>query len=95
METNASNVGIGVVQLQQDRTDEWRPIAYISRALTKTKQNYSTREKELLAMIWAFQNFHPYLHDTTVEVEKDHQPLLSFINKGHSPRRLRRWALAL
>ena len=35
LQTNASNTGIGVVLLQQDLLDEWRTIAYISRALTK------------------------------------------------------------
>ena len=88
-------VGIGAVLLQQDHTDEWRPIAYISRALTKAEQNYSTTEKEFLAVVWAFHKFHPYLHGTIVQVETDHQPLLSLINKSHPPGRLLRWALAL
>ena len=35
LQTDASNIGIGVVLLQQDLLDEWRTIAYISRALTK------------------------------------------------------------
>ena len=95
VQTDASNVGIGAVLLQQDHTDEWRPIAYISRALTNAEQNYSTTEKEFLAVVWAFQKFHPYLHGTTVQVETNHQPLLSLINKSHPPGRLLRWALAL
>ena len=93
VQTNASNLVIGAVLLQQDHTNEWRPIAYISRALTNAEQNYSTTEKELLAVVWAFQKFHPYLHGTTVQVETDHQPLLSLINKSHPPGWLLRLAL--
>ena len=92
LQTDASNTGIGVVLLQQDHSDDWRPIAYISRALTKAELNYSTTEKEFLAVVWAFQKFHPYLHGTTVQVETDHQPLVSLIHKSHPPGRLLRWA---
>ena len=95
LQTDASNTGIGAVLLQQDHSDDWRPIAYISRALTKAELNYSTTEKEFLAVVWAFQKFHPYLHGTTVQVETDHQPLVSLIHKSHPPGRLLRWALAL
>ena len=95
LQTDASNVGIGAVLLQQDDSDSWRPIAYISRALTKSEQNYSTTEKEFLAVVWSFQKFHPYLHGTMVQVETDHQPLISLIQKTHPPGRLLRWALAL
>ena len=95
LQTDASNYGIGAVLLQQDDNDDWQPIAYISRALTKSEQNYSTTEKEFLAIVWAFQKFHPYLHGTSVQVETDHQPLVSLIHKTHPPGRLLRWALAL
>ena len=95
LQTDASNFGIGAVLLQQDDSDSWRPIAYISRALTKSEQNYSTTEKEFLAVVWSFQKFHPYLHGTMVQVETDHQPLISLIQKTHPPGRLLRWALAL
>ena len=63
--------------------------------MTKSEQNYSTTEKEFLAIVWAFQKFHPYLHGTSVQVETDHQPLVSLIHKTHPPGRLLRWALAL
>ena len=79
-------------RMQQEQE---RPIAYISRSLTPAEKNYSTTEKEWLAIVWAFTKFHPYLHGTHVNVETDHQPLVHLINKPHPPGRLLRWAMAL
>ena len=66
-----------------------------SRYHTSVEQNYSTTEKEFLAIVWAFEKFHPYLHGTSIQVETDHQLLVSLIQKTQPPGRLLRWALAL
>ncbi len=95
LQTDASNHGLGAVLLQQDDMQQWRPISYISRSLTKSERNYSTTEKELLAIVWAFQKWHPYLHGTTITVKTDHQMLIALNHKHHPPGRLLRWALAL
>ena len=95
LQTDASNHGLGAVLLQQDNQQEWQAIAYISRSLTKAEQNYSTTEKELLAIVWSFHKFHPYLHGGHTVVETDHQPLVALIHKHHPPGRLLRWTLAL
>ncbi|KAI5055206.1 hypothetical protein GOP47_0030351 [Adiantum capillus-veneris] len=95
LQTDASNTGIGAVLLQQHESAHWRPISFISRGLTKAEKNYSTTEKELLAIVWAFTKLHPYLHGTNVTVQTDHQPLLGMLKKSHPPGRLYRWVLAL
>ena len=66
LQTDASNQGIGAVLLQQDDNQQWQPITFISRSLTKPEINYSTMEKEFLAIVWAFQRLHPYVHGTNV-----------------------------
>ena len=67
---------LGSVLFSYNKTTfQWRPIAFISRSLTNPEQNYTTAKKELLAIVWAFQRLHPYLHGTNVQVETDHQPL--------------------
>ena len=81
--------------LQQNINAQWQPIAFISRSLTSAEKNYSTTEKELLAIVWAFSKFHQYLHGSSVQVETDHQPLVALLKKHHPPGRLLRWTLAL
>jgi hypothetical protein len=81
LQTDASNIGLGVVLLQQDDDLNWQAISYISWSLTTSEQNYSTIEKEFLAIVWAFNRFPQYLHGTKVIVETDHQPFVVLINK--------------
>jgi hypothetical protein len=95
LQTDTSNWGIGVVLHQQVQDSSWQPITFISRALTRTETNYSTTEKDLLAILWAFNKLHPYLHRTEVIVETYHQPLVALVNKRHPPGRLLHWTLAL
>ena len=49
----ASSYGLGAILTQKQPTGENRPIAYVSRALTPTEQQYAQIEKEALAVTWA------------------------------------------
>ncbi|CAF0934395.1 unnamed protein product [Brachionus calyciflorus] len=55
LETDASNKGIGAVLSQMDENNQLRPIAYYSRKLSKSEQNYSASEKEMLAIVNAIK----------------------------------------
>jgi hypothetical protein len=74
LETDESNYGVGAV-LSQTIDDKERQDAYFSKPLTKTQQNYSTPEKELLAIVQATEHFIQYLIGREFEVVTDHQPL--------------------
>jgi hypothetical protein len=77
--------GLGAALLQ-----EGKPIAYASRALTKTETNYAQIEKELLAIVFAMEKFHHYTFARHVLVQSDYKPLETIIPGllWKSPKRL-------
>lgn len=72
--TDASDFAIGAV-LSQGIIGKDRPIAFASRTLNKTEENYSATEKEFLAIVWAVKHFRPYLYGRKFKLYTDHQPL--------------------
>ncbi|GFS93406.1 retrovirus-related Pol polyprotein from transposon 17.6 [Trichonephila clavipes] len=72
--TDASNYALGAVLLQGERSDE-HPIEYASQLLTPAERNYSTTEREVLAVVWALKKFRGYIEGTEITVASDHQPL--------------------
>ncbi|KAK3108757.1 hypothetical protein FSP39_014959 [Pinctada imbricata] len=89
---DASSKGLGAAILQNDK-----PIAYASRALTKSQQNYSQIEKETLAISFGCTRFHEYIYGRNILVESDHKPLQSIFAKPlyKAPARLQSMLLTL
>ena len=79
---DASDVGIGVFVLQEDNNGIDHPVCYFSKKFNKHQKNYSTIEKECLALILAIQQFEVYLTASTspIVVFSVHSPL-SFLHK--------------
>ena len=50
-------------------------IYYASKVLNEAKFNYATTEKELLAVVYAFEKFQSYLIGSNVIVYTDHSTL--------------------
>lgn len=95
MKTDASAHAIGACLLQGEGVDE-KPIEYASRLLTPAEQNYSTTEREALAVVWAITvKFRGYLDCAKIYVKSDHQPLKWLMTLKSPTGRLARWALAL
>lgn len=91
--TDASNFALGAVLTQDNH-----PISYTSRTLNEHERNYSTIEKELLAIVWSTKYFRPYLYGKEFDLETDHQPIkwlqTKHMCKDINPR-LQRWLLSL
>nr|GEV34068.1 reverse transcriptase domain-containing protein [Tanacetum cinerariifolium] len=56
----ASDFVIGAV-LGQRQDKHFRPIHYASKTMTEAESNYTTTEKEMLAVVYAFEKFRSYL----------------------------------
>ena len=76
LSVDASKHGLGACIMQQGQ-----PVAYGSRSLSKTEQNYCQLEKEMLSIVFGATKFHQYLYGQTVTVETDHKPLESLFKK--------------
>jgi len=91
---DASDYAIWAV-LGQRRGNQFQPIYYASKTLTSAQENYTTTEKELLAVVFAFDKCRPYLILSRVTVFTDHSALCYLINKADAKPRLVRWILLL
>lgn len=92
--TDASNFAIGSI-LSQGIIPNDLPVAYASRTLNRAEGNYSTTEKELLAIVWSVKHFRPYLYGQKFKIITDHRPLTWLFNVKDPGSRLIRWRLAL
>ncbi|UYV83042.1 K02A2.6-like [Cordylochernes scorpioides] len=73
---DASSYGLGAVLKQEHEANEWRPVAFASRTMTKTEQGYAQIEKEALAITWACERFKDFVVGKTFLIETDHKPLV-------------------
>ncbi|GBM90511.1 Retrovirus-related Pol polyprotein from transposon 17.6 [Araneus ventricosus] len=78
--TDASGYALGAVLLQGDSPADERPIEYASRLLSSAEKNYSTTEREALAVVWALDKFRGYIEGAVIIVASDHQPLKWLMN---------------
>ena len=91
---DASDFAIGAM-LGQKRDKLFRAIYYASRTLNETQLNYTTIEKEMLAVVFACDKFRSYLIGTRVIVFTDHVALRYLFGKKDTKPRLIRWILLL
>ena len=86
---DASPVGLGAVLTQNGKI-----LCYASRALTDVEQRYSQNEREMLAVVYAAENFHLYLYGEKFTITTDHRPLVGIV-KSLKPAtaRIERWRL--
>nr|GEV47969.1 DNA-directed DNA polymerase [Tanacetum cinerariifolium] len=74
---------------------KFKPIYYATKTLNNTQEHYSTTEKELLAVVFSFDKFHPYLILSKTIVYTNHYSLKYLFSKQDANPRLIRWVLLL
>ena len=85
---------IGAV-LGQRKNKVFHSICYASKTLTNAQINYTTTEKELLAVVFSFDKFRAYLAGTKVTIYIDHAAIKYLISKNDAKPGLIRWILFL
>jgi len=91
---DASETCLGAV-LFQVVDDVEHPICYLSRKLRAAERNYSTIEKEALALITYVKAFSPYFGAAPVTVWTDHSPLRYIESMSNQNAKLMRWSFEL
>ena len=71
---DASDYAVGEV-LGQRHSKHFQPISYASKTVNLAQENYTTTEKELLAMVFTFDKFCQYLVLSKTVVFTDHSAL--------------------
>nr|GEY44135.1 reverse transcriptase domain-containing protein [Tanacetum cinerariifolium] len=91
---DATDFAIGAV-LGQRHVKHFKPINYASKTMNDAESNYTTTEKEMLAVVYAFKKFRSYLIMNKSIVHTDHSALKYLFAKKDAKARLLRWVLLL
>ena len=91
---NASDYAMGAGLGQKDEK-VFRAIYYSSKTFNEAQENYSTNEKEMLAMVFACEKFRPYILGSHVIIYIDHATIKYLMANKEAKPRLIRWVLLL
>ncbi|GFY42542.1 retrovirus-related Pol polyprotein from transposon 297 [Trichonephila inaurata madagascariensis] len=77
LQTDASDMGIGIVLAQRNDRGEEHPILYRSKKFSDAEKVYCTTEKECAAIVYAVKKFNCYLDgQQKFIIQTDHNPLV-------------------
>ena len=87
-----SDYAIGAVLGQREDKKDF-VIYYASKTLDSAQSNYTTTEKEFLAVVFALEKFRSYIVGSHVTIFTDHAALKYLLSKQDTKPRLTRWIL--
>ena len=90
---DASSISLGIILEQPREGGIDHPIAFASRKLSSAERNYTTIEREGLAMVYALQKFRHYLLGSHFKMFTDHSTLKYLVNKPVLGGKICRWLL--
>jgi hypothetical protein len=90
---DASSITVGAILPQPGEGNMDHPIYFSNRKLSQAERNYTTTEREGLAMIYALKNFRHYLLGSHFKFFTDHSALKYLVNKPVLEGRIYRWLL--
>ncbi|CAF3645589.1 unnamed protein product [Rotaria socialis] len=93
LSTDASEYAIGGT-LKQIISGQVHYNYFLSRLLTATERNYSTIDREALAIFWCMEKLQQYLGRRDVTIISDHKPLQQFHKKIKvNSKRIEHWLI--
>ncbi|GJS36159.1 reverse transcriptase domain-containing protein [Tanacetum coccineum] len=91
---DASDYAVGAI-LGKRVDKHFKPIHYASKTMNEAQEDYTTTEKELLAIVFAFDKFRQYMVLSKTIVFTDHSALRYLFTKQDAKPRLIQWILLL
>ena len=95
LQTDASDLGVSGVLYQYVSNGDHRIISSVNRCLNSAEMNYTTTEKELLAIVYSITKLRTYLIGTKFEIITDHKGLTFLNTTAYLNARLICWSLIL
>ena len=95
LDTDACAVQVGCTLLQQQPDKSILPVGHYSRGIIPAERNYSTTDRECLAVAWACFLLRPYLEGQEFLIRTDHSSLRCLMNMDSAEGRVARWRLRL
>ena len=90
LETDASGLGVGAC-LYQLIDERLTPLWYLSKKLNRAEQNYSSRDREALAVVYALNKLEGYLAQKPFVLYSDHESLIHLQTQKDLKGRDWRW----
>ena len=98
IEADSSDFATSAVLSQLSAEDQkWHLVAFLSKSLSETEQNYEIHDKEMLAIIRALEEWRHFLEGAPhkVEIWTNHKNLEYFMSAKKLNRWQERWSLTL
>jgi len=95
LETDASDIALGAVLVQQTDKGIQHTILFLSKKLSQAEKKYCVREKEALAIVWGIEQCKYYLTGRKFVVITDHGNLQWLLDSETLSPRLARWVIKL
>ena len=94
VETDASDHACGGVLFQPNHEGTLQPVAYFSKRHSPAESNYEIYDKELMAIVRAFEEWRPELEGSpkSIDIITDHRNLEYFMSSKQLSRRQARWS---
>ena len=94
--TDASTIAVGAELSQREENGVEYPVLWFSKALNSAQRNYSTYEREFLAIILSTDTWHVYLLGYEFIIRTDHRALMGIFNsKLTNSSRITKWLLRM